>query len=160
MGKKRLEQVRHEEKQRAPTGAQSGPHTDRGDSSSTGGPSGSQDEERWSPRLATPMPQGRQSHRASSTRAKMGNSRDRLSHTVQRWAHTCFPGMALQNKQNEPMGVLERGCLRVGCWHCPAPWRTSRSYRPCVLIRSHPRAQLSLVHFISCQFCLKRKEKP
>ena len=27
-----------------------------------------------------------------------------------------------------------------------------------VLIRTHPRAQLRLVHFVSCQFCLKRKE--
>lgn len=29
-----------------------------------------------------------------------------------------------------------------------------------VLIRTHPRARPRLVRFISCQFCLKRKEEP
>ena len=57
MGKKRFEQVCQEEKQRAPTGAQSGPHPDSRDSGSAGGHSGSRDNKQWSPCPTTHMPQ-------------------------------------------------------------------------------------------------------
>ena len=50
-------------------------------------------------------------------------------HTLQRWA-TCASRQGFQNKQNEPMGVQERGCLGEGCRHRPAPWRRSWSHRP------------------------------
>lgn len=156
MGKKSFEQVCHEEKQRAPTGAQSGPTPTAGTAALWEG----------LPALRTTSSGAHARPRTCPKKAEVTGLQAREQRREQRGppvthsrrAHTCFPGRAFQNKPNEPMGLQERGCLGVGCRHRPAPWRRSWSHRPecsSERIRGHDQGLCISFH---ASFALKGKK--